>query len=105
MCKVNDMMIIVDKETSVIDKGDGLLIITRPSVLGGIASHSIKTEYSAKEVAEWLGQHRMVRPFVQEAFPNMALDDREFILSGITPKVWAEKFPPQKKDASEEGVA
>lgn len=31
---------------------------------------------------------------VQEAFPTLAPQDREFILSGITPQRWDDMFPP-----------
>lgn len=29
---------------------------------------------------------------VQNAFPNLSADDREFIISGISPKGWADTF-------------
>ena len=29
---------------------------------------------------------------IQDAFPNLSDDDREFILSGITPEEWDEHF-------------
>ena len=30
---------------------------------------------------------------IQEAMPTVSPEDREFIISGITPETWAEKFP------------
>jgi len=41
------------------------------------------------------GLDRMYRGvIIQEAFPTLAPQDREFILSGITPQRWNELFPP-----------
>jgi len=34
---------------------------------------------------------------VQTAFPQLSADEREFILSGITPEEWAKAFPPEKE--------
>lgn len=30
---------------------------------------------------------------IQEAFPNMSADDREFLISGTSPEGWAKLFP------------
>ena len=32
---------------------------------------------------------------VQHIFPNLSVDDREFIKTGATPEEWAEVFGPQ----------
>lgn len=32
---------------------------------------------------------------VQDVFPNLSVDDREFIKTGATPEEWAEVFGPQ----------
>lgn len=31
----------------------------------------------------------------QNAFPNISVDDREFIMTGITKEEWDETFPPE----------
>lgn len=33
--------------------------------------------------------------FVQDAFPLLSPDDREFLISGVTPEEWAAAFPPE----------
>ncbi len=38
---------------------------------------------------------------IQDAMPNLSADDREFILSGITPEEWEETFG---KDDTEDKV-
>jgi hypothetical protein len=30
---------------------------------------------------------------IQDAMPNLSPDDREFIMTGITPEEWAKAFP------------
>lgn len=34
--------------------------------------------------------------FVQEAFPHLSADDREFLKSGITPEEWDEHIGPEE---------
>lgn len=34
--------------------------------------------------------------FVQNAFPNMSAGDREFLISGISPKGWEQTFGPDE---------
>ncbi len=31
-------------------------------------------------------------PFIQDAFPELSADDREFLLTGITPEEWDRAF-------------
>lgn len=33
---------------------------------------------------------------IQECFPTLSADQREFILTGITPEEWAKAFPPEE---------
>ena len=35
---------------------------------------------------------------IQDAFPTLNSDDREFILSGITPEEWDECVGPERED-------
>lgn len=35
---------------------------------------------------------------LQNAFPNLSKEDREFIKTGITPEEWAAIFPPDGDD-------
>ena len=87
------MIFRIDNDTTVIDLDGGLIEVTRPTVGGGIASHIIDSEYSAFNVAHWL-KERAARtaPLIQERFPNMVKEDREFLMTGITPAAWNKMF-------------
>jgi hypothetical protein len=34
---------------------------------------------------------------IQHAMPNISSEDREFIMTGITPEEWAKVFPPEEE--------
>lgn len=36
--------------------------------------------------------------FVQDAFPHLSADDREFLVSGTIPEEWDELFPEEEED-------
>lgn len=38
---------------------------------------------------------------IQEAFPTLSNDEREFILTGYTPEDWAAMFPPELSETNE----
>lgn len=48
-------------------------------------------------------QARKKGALIQDAFPTLSAEDREFILSGITPEEWNETFGFGDGDAMEEG--
>lgn len=48
-------------------------------------------------------QARRKGALIQDAFPMLSADDREFLLSGITPEEWNETFGDGDGDAMEEG--
>ena len=35
---------------------------------------------------------------IQDAAPNLSAEEREFIISGITPLEWAKAFPPESDE-------
>jgi len=37
-------------------------------------------------------------PHVQNVFPNLTADEREFILTGTTPQEWDKLFPPDDEE-------
>jgi hypothetical protein len=89
------MIVATNKYCKVIKTDDGRLTITRHRPFGGgDSTHSFTTEYSAEEVADYLhdkaeGRHTQ---FIQVLFPNMSPEDREFLLTGITPEEWNNLF-------------
>jgi hypothetical protein len=88
------MIIQIDKNVTVVQSGD-LVIVTRPCIMGGVASHAIQSPYTALEIAYWLQDRLSHRrnALAQEAFPAMKAEDREFLMSGITPDHWNKMFP------------
>jgi hypothetical protein len=93
------MIIIIDKNVTVNQLQDGSVVVTRPSIMGKVASHTIKSPYKAIEIATWLAQKlgyvSIKSMLIQEAFPDMGAEDREFLISGITPDAWNAMFPAE----------
>jgi len=74
------------------------VIITRPCIMGGVATHTIDSRYNETQITHWLRNRMMrnVQPMVQDAFPDMKAEDREFLMTGITPAKWNEMFPKEE---------
>jgi len=64
----------------------GVLEITRRSILSG-ENHTRRMSGTKTQFLNWLGGM-----LVQDAFPNATKEDREFIVSGITPEEWEKEF-------------
>ncbi len=62
------------------------MIITRTSTLSGHIS-SMDIDVTLEQVASWEQGE-----LVQNAMPNLSADEREFIMTGITPTEWDEMF-------------
>jgi hypothetical protein len=65
--------------------------ITRVSRITGI-SHTRDIPATEEQMKLWDDGNG---PLIQKVFPNLSADDREFILTGITPEEWAKHFPPE----------
>ena len=70
--------------------------VERRSLLSGKKSIR-EINVSKEKLADWSDTPRMQREFIQIFFSELSGDDREFILTGITPKEWNEMFPPDEK--------
>lgn len=95
------MHIIIGRDATVNELKDGSVIVTRPSIMGKVTSHTIKSPYKAIDIAAWLSGKLgyTARPaLIQEVFPLMSAEDREFLVSGITPETWAAMFPKEDGD-------
>ena len=95
------MIIDLTNDVKVIQVEDGApCIITRPCIMGGVATHIISSPYNANEIATWLANRLMRWPnlLAQDAFPHMESDDREFLMSGITPTQWNKMFPKEEEE-------
>jgi hypothetical protein len=84
----------IAKDVSVATDKDGNVYVTRPGMTGKIQTHSVGSDYTPLEVAIWLklrlGGSRC--KLVQEEFPKMSDEDREFLITGITPIEWKQMF-------------
>jgi hypothetical protein len=90
------MIIIIDRDTTVNQLRGGLVVVTKPGMTGKITSHVIKSCYSAFHIAGWLYNRIDGKAMiVQEAFPDMSDEDREFLMTGITPSEWERMFPKE----------
>lgn len=58
--------------------------ITRRSMMSGIV-RTKEIDCTQEQYDAWLGG-----ALIQDAFPNLSVNDREFIMSGITPEEWDE---------------
>ena len=63
------------------------MLITRKSPLSG-ETHTRDLPVTDAQLATW-----QAGTVAQAAFPHLSADDREFIMTGITPEEWARAFP------------
>lgn len=67
------------------------MIVTRTSQLSG-KTHTREIDVEPGLLVRWVeGRDRRL---IQDAFPHLDADDREFIMTGITPEEWDEAFAP-----------
>lgn len=73
-----------------------MAIITRVSRFTGKVN---KMEVGVEEsrVVNWLLTPLDMRPYVQDAFPELTAEEREFILTGTTPEEWNQMFGEEEK--------
>ena len=50
-------------------------------------THEMEIDVSDKQIALW-----MEGALIQDVMPNLSPDEREFIMTGITPAEWDEMF-------------
>lgn len=54
--------------------------------------HTLDLDITQEQLDLWNSS----RTPVQNAFPNLTADEREFLISGILPHEWEELFPPEE---------
>lgn len=68
------------------------MLITRRSMFTGI-EHTLDLPVTQEQLDRyargWL---------IQDAFPELAPEQREFIMTGVTPEEWRAAFPPEEND-------
>lgn len=66
-------------------------VITRRSDLTGV-TRSMTMPIPVEKWERWLRMVPSERPLIQDYFPELNEDQREFILTGITPEEWNDAF-------------
>jgi hypothetical protein len=65
------------------------MLITKTSILTGI-THTLEIPLTKSEYAQ--GQIARHNAFIQDVFPQLDDDQREFLISGCTKEEWDTKF-------------
>lgn len=64
-----------------------MLIVKKSQATGVVHCNAVAVDPTAYRA--WLAAGG-ARPLIQNAFPTLSEDDREYLLTGITPQEWAE---------------
>ena len=67
--------------------------ITRTSILTGI-EHTREIPVTQEQLSHWETSGELI----QNALPDLSADDRECLLTGITPEEWNEEFPEEENE-------
>jgi hypothetical protein len=70
------------------------MIITKRSMLTGKTHQMDLPTVTTERLADWQNSRRLI----QEAFPELNADQREFLISGATPEEWEEAYPPEEDE-------
>ncbi len=79
------MIMVLNNRITVIEPTEGTVIVTRPTIFGKVAVHTIISPYRAEQIAAWLENGQAM---AQNEFPLMSAGDREFLITGLTPAEW-----------------
>ena len=93
----------VDEYTSVLEDGNGNVYVTRPSGLSSkINTIKITAPYTTLQIGMWLSRRAKGLPckLAQDEFPEMSDENREFIMTGITPAEWNDTFSKNNGEES-----
>ena len=74
------------------------MLVGKKSQLSG-KSHEIEIDVSEKQITLW-----MEGELIQNVMPNLSPDEREFLMTGITPAEWDEAFAQSDVGPNYNGV-
>ena len=74
------------------------MLVGKKSQLSG-KSHEMEIDVSEKQITLW-----MEGALIQDVMPNLSPDEREFIMTGITPAEWDEAFAQSDVGLNYNGV-
>jgi hypothetical protein len=67
------------------------MLISKKSQATGVW-HTMNVNASPEKLKEWEGMKPSDRPYIQDFFPELNADEREFLLTGVTPEEWNRFF-------------
>lgn len=67
------------------------MLVNRVSILTG-QPHQMELPVTSAQLEAWSNGGK-----VQDIFPGLTVDEREFIISGITPEEWEAEFGKEDK--------
>lgn len=73
----------------------GVVFVIRPSMITGKVNTMVYNNTTSQAIADWLTSPKAL---IQDAFPQMTPDEREFLLSGITPQEWQQHIATSEED-------
>lgn len=68
------------------------MIITKTSIVSG-KEHTMDLPVTQEQIDRYNKGE-----LVQKAFPNCTAEEREFLMTGITPSEWNHMFPPEEQE-------
>ena len=74
------------------------MLVGKKSQLSG-KSHEIEIDVSEKQITLW-----MEGALIQDVMPDLSPDEREFLMTGITPAEWDEAFAQSDVGPNYNGV-
>ena len=72
---------------------DGSATVIRYSPWTG-KFNKVTLQITEEAYNRWKVRHELI----QDVFPHLTKDEREFLMTGYTPKDWLELFPPEEED-------
>ncbi len=82
---------------SLVRVNDNIVELTRQNMFGEEASRCFEAKWNefVPNFQKWMRDEMLI----QDAFPDFSADDREFIVSGLTPDAWDKIFgEPEEVD-------
>jgi hypothetical protein len=79
------------KQYYLVATDDGKTIITR-------GTKQITVNVEINEVSQRWFYWQIMGKKIQEAFDNLSLEEREFLITGMLPEQWKETFPEDKSE-------
>jgi len=70
------------------------MLIAKTSLLSS-RTHEMEIDVSDKQIALW-----MEGALIQDVMPSLSADEREFLMTGITPDEWAAEFGEESNDGT-----